>query len=222
MKPARYMCVSSGHRCGVSEQRLPRLDVDRAPVLEPEPGRIVHPCVDRDDEQRAGQARHHDGHAAQEVQPRRHAIPAVDVDRDEDRLDEEREALQAEGKAEDVPERGHEVRPQQAHLERQDRPGHDADREEGDHDLRPALGERPVELVAGAQVERLDEQDHARERDPEAHERDVHGERQRLHLPRFEQVLLLDRRKRRRQQLRWQVGRHLGRLSLSVKRDVCA
>jgi hypothetical protein len=40
-------------------------------------------------------------------------------------------------------------------------------------------------------VHPLGEQDHRREGDAEAHERDVHGERQRLHLARLEQVLLL-------------------------------
>ena len=200
----------------VAEQRAPRLDVYRAPVLQPEPGRIVHPRVDGDDEQRAGEARDHDGDAAQQVQPWRHAVPAVDVDRDEDRLDEERESFEAEGEAEDVPERGHEVRPQQAHLEREDRPGDDTDREQGDHHLRPALGQRAVDLVARPQIERLDEQHHARERDPEAHERNVHGERQRLHLARLQKMLLLDRRKRRRrQELRGQIGRHVPRPSLS-------
>ena len=69
---------------------------------------------------------------------------------------------------------------------RQDRAGHDADREQHHRHLRPALGERLVGRVAGAQVEPLDEQEHRRERDPEAHDRDVHGQRQRLHLARLE------------------------------------
>jgi hypothetical protein len=33
-------------------------------------------------------------------------------------------------------------------------------------------------------VQALDEQEHRRERDPEADDRDVHGQRQRLHLAR--------------------------------------
>ena len=49
-----------------------------------------------------------------------------------------------------------------------------------------------VQRVAGAQVQPLDEQHHRRERDPEADQRDVHGERQRLHLARLGEVLLLD------------------------------
>jgi hypothetical protein len=47
---------------------------------------------------------------------RTEALPAVDVHRDEDRLDEEREAFDAECDPEDVAEGRHEVRPQQTHL----------------------------------------------------------------------------------------------------------
>jgi hypothetical protein len=153
---------------------------------------VVHPRVDRDHEQGAREPGEHDRHHAQQVRARRHAIPQVHVDGDEDRLEEEREALQAEGQPEDVAERRHEVRPQQAQLEGQDRPRDDADGEQRHHHLRPALGQRAVKLVAGAYVERLDEHHHARERDPEADQRDVHGERQRLHLAGLEQVGLLD------------------------------
>ena len=59
---------------------------------------------------------------------------------------------------EDLAEAGHELRPQQAELERQDRAGHDADGEQRHRHLRPALGQRLVGRVAGAQVEALDEQ----------------------------------------------------------------
>ena len=61
-----------------------------------------------------------------------------------------------------------------------------------EHHLRPAPGERLVDWVAGAQVEPLGEEDERREGDAEADERDVHGERQRLHLARLEQVVLVD------------------------------
>ena len=37
----------------VAEQGGHRLDVDRTPVLQPEPRRVVHPRVDREDHQRA-------------------------------------------------------------------------------------------------------------------------------------------------------------------------
>ena len=172
----------------VAEERRPRVHVDRAAVHQAEPARVVHPAVDGDHHQRAGDAGDHDDDAARQVLARRDPVPRVDVDRDEDRLEEEREALEREAEPEDVPERRHELRPQQPELEAEDRAGHDPDREQRDHHLRPAHRERPVERVARAQVERLDEEHERRERDPEADERDVHGERQRLHLPRLEQV----------------------------------
>ena len=72
----------------------------------------------------------------------------------------------------------------------------DADGEQRDHHPRPAPGERAVERVARAQMQPLGEQHHRRERDPEADQRDVHGERQRLHLARLVQVVLRDRSER--------------------------
>ena len=130
------------------------------------------------------------------MRSRRQPPPPVHVDADEDRLDEEREALDREAQPEHRPERGHEVGPQQAHLEAEDRAGDDPDREQRDHHLAPPLGERQVQLVASAQVQPLDEDHHRRERDPEAHQRDVHDERQGLHLSRLRQVLLVHRRQR--------------------------
>ena len=62
-----------------------------------------------------------------------------------------------------------------------------------EHDLRPALREIAVGALAGPQPQPLDEQHHRRERDAEAHEGDVHGERHRLHLARREHVVLRGR-----------------------------
>ena len=138
----------------------------------------------------------HDRDPGQHVRARRQAVPAVDVDRDEDRLDEEREALEREREAEDVAVGGHELRPQEPELEREDRPGHDADGEQADHRLRPAPGERHEQRVATAPAEPLEAEHERRERHAEADERDVDGERQRLHLPRLEQVLLVHRAER--------------------------
>ena len=123
---------------------------------------------------------------------RREAIPAVDVDRDEDRLEEEREALEREAEPEDLAEAGHESGPQQAHLEAEDRPRYYACGEQREHHLRPAARQRAIERVAGAEVEPLDEEHHRWEGDPEADERDVDRERERLHLARLQQVVLLD------------------------------
>ena len=180
----------------VAEQRCQRPDVRDATLLEREPTRTVHPGVDRDHHQRAGEPRDHDRDPGQEVRTRGEAVPAVHVDRDEDRLDEEREGLERESEPEDVAESGHEAGPEKPELEAEDRSRHDADGEEGEHHLRPAPGDRPVDRVARSQPERLHEEHERRKGDPEADERDVHGERERLHLPGFEQVLLVDGRER--------------------------
>ena len=86
------------------------------------------------------------------------------------------------------------LRPEQAHLERQDRAGHHADREQRDQHPAPPPGQRQVHVAAGAQRRPLAEQDQHRERHPEADQRDVHGERERLHLPGLVEVVLVDRR----------------------------
>jgi hypothetical protein len=170
------------------EHRLPRARVGDLAVDHVEALRIVHPRVDREDEERPREARDDDRYPGQEVHAAREPVPAVDVDRDEDRLDEERDPLQAEGDAEDLAPGGHELRPEQAELEGEDRARDDPDGEEDERDLRPALGQGLVGRVARAEVEALDEEDHRREGDPEAHDRDVHAERERLHLAGLEPV----------------------------------
>jgi hypothetical protein len=175
----------------VAEQRLPGVHVDRAAVAQGEPGRVVHPAVDRDDEQRARDSGDRDREAAGEVQARRQPVPAVGVDANEDGLDEKGEALQREPEAEDVAEVRHPLRPQRPELEGQDRAGDHAHREQREHDARPAPGQDAVEVIASAQVTVLGEQDQDGERDAEADEGDVNGQGERLHLARFEQVVLL-------------------------------
>ncbi|HEX4833656.1 MAG TPA: hypothetical protein VH478_21475 [Trebonia sp.] len=166
------------------------MHVDRAPAVQGEAGRVVHPAVDGDDEQRPRDPRDRDRDAAEEVGAGPQPVPPVGVDADEDGLDEEGEPLQREPEAEDVAEVRHPLRPQHAELERQDRAGDDADREQREHDPRPPPGQDPVQLVAGAQVPVLGEQDEDGKRDAEAHQRDVHGQGERLHLARLEQVVL--------------------------------
>jgi hypothetical protein len=177
------------HRVG--EQRLPGVDVRGPPIDQGEPGGMVHPGVDRDDEERAGDAGHRDRDAGQEVRPGAQPVPAVGVDPDKDGLKEEGEALQREAEPEHVAEVLHPHWPQQSELERQDRAGDDAHREEGEHDPRPAPGERAVERVAGVQVAVFGDEDKNWERDAEADKRYVHGQREGLHLSRFEQVVLV-------------------------------
>ena len=125
------------------------------------------------------------------MRARREPVPPVGVDPDEDRLEEEGEALECEPEAKHVPEVLNPHRPQESQFKGQDRARHHADGEQCEHDPRPPARERPVELVPGPQVPPLREQHDHGERDTEAHQRDVHGQRQRLHLPRFEQVVLI-------------------------------
>src|SRR4051794_22241172 len=75
-----------------------------------------------------------------EVRPGGQALPAEDVDRDEDRLEEEEDPLDREQHAEDLAEAAGELRPQQAELEREHGPGHGADCERHRHHLRPSPG----------------------------------------------------------------------------------
>jgi hypothetical protein len=175
----------------VVEQRPPRVHVDRAAVRQREARRMIHPAVDRDDEERAGDARDRDRDAAPEMQPRPQSVPPVGVDPDEDGLDEEREALEREPEPEHVAEVLHPHRPQQPQLKRKNRAGNHPHREQRQHDPRPAPRERPVELVAGPQVPVLREKHEHRERDTEADQRDMHAQRERLHLPRFVQIVLI-------------------------------
>jgi hypothetical protein len=45
---------------GVFEQRLDRVHVDHSAAAEPKPSEVVHPGVDRDHHQRAGEPGDHD------------------------------------------------------------------------------------------------------------------------------------------------------------------
>ena len=119
-------------------QRLDRRDVARR---RREPLRLVHPRVHGHDRERAAEARDHDRHPRPEVGPRREVLPAEDVDRDEDRLEEEEDALDREQHAEHLAEASGERRPEEPELEGEDGPGHGADRERHRHHLRPALRE---------------------------------------------------------------------------------
>ena len=180
----------------VREEGRPGLHLDGDAVGERESRGLIHPAIDGDDEERSRDARDHHRDAGCEVEPGGQPVPPVGVDGDEDRLDEERDALEGEAEPEHVPERGHEARPQQAELEAEDRARDHAEREEREHHLRPAAGEHAEQGIAGPQVAPLREQDHRGERDPEADERDVHRQRERLHLARLEQVMLVDRSER--------------------------
>ena len=123
------------------EHRRPRIDVGDLAVDDAKSGRRVHPRVHREDAERAGNTRQRDRDQNGAMLLGWHAFPAVEVDAEEDRLEEERDALQRERQPDHVAELAHELRPQQAHLEAEDRARHRADGEQHRRDLRPSLGE---------------------------------------------------------------------------------
>ncbi len=92
MYAARSMCGTSYQVAPLKITSSGRTSLILPSAPDREPGRLVHPGVGRHDRERAAETRDRDRDAAQEVDPRRQAVPAVDVDRDEDRLEEEEDA----------------------------------------------------------------------------------------------------------------------------------
>ena len=147
------------------------------PPLFGEAAGLVHPRVDRDHRHRAEDAAERDRHPGPQVRPARQAPPAVQVDRGEDGLQEEEQPLDTEREPEHRPVLPHQPRPQQAHLERQHRAGHRADRDQHAHRLRPAPRQPHRGLVMAPQADELGQQHDRRERDPQARQDDVEPER---------------------------------------------
>ena len=160
-----------GHR-GVEDhlERLHRSDVARR---RREALRLVHPRVHGDDREGTPETRDHDRHARPEVLPRRQSLPAEDVDGDEDRLEEEEDALDPEQQAEDLAEAPRERRPEQSELERQHGPGDGADGERHRHRLRPALRQPERVRIVVAKTAVIRDQHHRRKRHPERCQDDV-------------------------------------------------
>ena len=150
---------------------------------------VVHPRVHGDDAEGAADAGDHDRHPGPEVLPAVDPLPAVDVDRDEDRLGEEEDALDREAGPEDLAPLLHEGGPEQAELEGEHRAGHGADREEHGGGLRPLAGqiERPGSLCLRPAV--FGDEHHRRQRDTDAGEDDVEAERERHLLAGGEQIV---------------------------------
>ncbi len=121
----------------------------------------------------------HDRQAGPEVRPRAEPVPAVDVDRDEDGLEEEEDSLDGERDAVRGAEAAHQPRPQQPELERQHRARHRADGEEHGRDLRPALGQQQRLLVAAPDAAVVGDHGDRGEGHPERHQDDVEAERER-------------------------------------------
>jgi hypothetical protein len=181
------MWANSHGNAGVKRRR--DVDVLGEPIgSEREALRGVQPRVRGDD---AGSTEHRDerdGDASPQVRPRAEPVPAVDVDRDEDRLEEERDRLDVERKAEYVAELAHEPGPEQPELEREDGAGHRADREGHRHDLRPSASQQQRDVVALAHASPVRDQRDRRQRHAERHQQDVEAQREGHLLARGEQV----------------------------------
>ena len=176
-------------REGRREDRRPDVDVLGKPVgSECEALRGVQPRVGGDD---AGSAEHRherDRHSRPEVRSGAEPVPAVDVDGDEDRLEEERARFDVEPQAEHVAELAHEAGPEEPELERQHRAGDRADGEGHRHDLRPATGQEQRDVVPLAHAAPVRDQCDGRERHAEWHQQDVKAQREGHHLACREQV----------------------------------
>src|SRR5680860_502745 len=102
------MWISSCQRWVLIRASNGRGSTTRPSTTRKPSGLFIHPLTEINVE-RAGEARDHDRHAGEEVRARAQPVPAVDVDGHEDRLDEERDALQAERDPEHAAEGGHEL-----------------------------------------------------------------------------------------------------------------
>src|SRR5689334_559205 len=111
MNAPTHMCANCNSTPEL-KHRPPRVDVGDPPVRgEPEAGRHVHPGVDRDDAEGPEHPGERHRHQAQQMQPVRQAPPAVQVDAEEDRLDEEGQSLERERQPEYVTELAHQPGP---------------------------------------------------------------------------------------------------------------
>ena len=79
----------------------------------------------------------------------REAVPAVEVEPEEDGLDEEGKPFGRKGQPDDAAGVAHEAGPEQSQLEGEDRAGDGADGEEDGESFGPAAGEGDVDRVAG-------------------------------------------------------------------------
>ena len=152
------------------EKRLEYVDVDDAARVDRDAAGRVHPGVGRKDTECAEEPGRRKREADQEVGTRAQALPAVEVDADEDRLHEEGQALDCKPEAEGGAEAAHHSRPQDPELEREDRPGDRADRELHGHDDRPAAGDGQRDLVLAPDADALHQEGQGRERDAQGDE----------------------------------------------------
>src|ERR1700749_2569180 len=92
------MCRASYQKAPLKNTLNGSTSTTRPPLRANPPGRFP-PAVGRNHRRRPADAGQRDRDSAPEVRPRAHPVPTVDVDGDEDRLDEEEQALNGEGDA---------------------------------------------------------------------------------------------------------------------------
>ena len=127
-----------------------RVDLDDPASRLPEADGGLHPRVRGHDEPRAGGARHRDRNPRQPVLPRREPVPAVEVDAEEDRLDEERERLQGERQPDHRAPAAHQSRPKSPSAKDRTVPDTAPTANSTAERLRPSPRERHPRRVAGS------------------------------------------------------------------------
>ena len=153
-----------------------------------EPMRRVHPGVGGEDRERSQQREERQRRAQPQVQPRRQSVPAEDVDRDEDRLEKERDPFDGERQPEHVAEAAEQPGPEDAQLEREHRAGHRAHREQHAHDVRPAPGQPERVPIVVAEPVGVRDQREQRQAEAQRHKQDVEAQRERHLASRRQQV----------------------------------
>ena len=130
----------------LAKSAVERVHVDDPAVADPEARRVVHPAVDRDHHERAGEAGDRDRDAGQEVRRAARGGPSR-TRRSPMKIasTKNEKPSSAKPRPNTSPNVAMNAGPEQAELEAEDRPGDDADREQREHHARPAPGQRPVE-----------------------------------------------------------------------------
>ena len=179
MYAAPIMCRYCGARIGVKMTLLMSTLVGLPWLSRVKPcGVFIHAFTERI-ENAPTRAMNGSGSPTRKWAPGAHPLPAVDVDRDEDRLEEERPALDAESDADHVAPLAHQARPQQAELQADHGARHRPDGELDGHHGGPSPGQLHRGRVATAQAEVVHHQGDERQRDAERDQDHVHhqGER---------------------------------------------
>jgi len=112
------------------------------------------------------------------METRRQPAPAVEVDADEDRLQEEGDAFDRKTDAENVAEPAHHARPEDPELEGEDRSCHGTYSELDRHDNRPAASQTQRRRIVAAKPDAFHQHGKERETHPEWNQDDVVAERE--------------------------------------------